>query len=139
MNRLVPFIKKYKTPTIIIGIGFVLFCWWAVVNFMPHPLGGKMEYLGKEDYGNMLGFDYRPYSVYYYATDMQPEEMAGYFGAKLERPIVDKLTYIDVDLVRNGESFTLTYESSDTFKTSKQYIVSMTDEYYGIANKYYQR
>jgi hypothetical protein len=106
---------------------------------MPHPLGEKMEYLGKEDYGNVFGFDYHPYSVYYYGTDIEPEDMAGYFGAELEWPIENKLTYIDVNLTKNGRGFYLTYKTSDTFKTSKKYVVSIKDEYYSIAKKYYQR
>lgn len=56
--------------------------------FMPHPLGDKLEYIGKEDLGGGLLFrDAASYSLYYYGTDMTPEQIAEYFknGNVLEK------------------------------------------------------
>lgn len=70
MNRIISFAKKHKIITILAVIVIIGTAWWAWVNFSSKPLGDKMEYLGKKDYGNVFGFDYHPYSVYYYGTDM---------------------------------------------------------------------
>lgn len=139
MKHIDSFIKKHKISTTVFGIIVVLLSWWTVVNFMPHPLGDKMEYLGKEDYGNVFGFDSYPYSVYYYGTDMSEEEIAQYLSADLRRPIEDKGAYTDVDLTKNGEDFYLTYESSSKFTTSKKYVVSATNEQYSIIMKYFKK
>src|SRR5687768_7668991 len=61
---------------LIIGIGG-----WIAYDNRPRPLGDEMVYLGKEDYGNIFGFDSAPGSVYYYATDMDEEGMKDYFTA----------------------------------------------------------
>ncbi|MDX2776569.1 hypothetical protein PV379_04355 [Streptomyces caniscabiei] len=74
-----------KTRYLLTGAAIIiaLLSWWAWVNFSPKPLGDKMEYLGKKDYGNVFGFDSKPYSVYYYGTDMDEEEVASYFHGSL--------------------------------------------------------
>lgn len=74
------FIKKHKTISILLGIILVGLLWWSAVNLTPKPLGDKLEYIGKEDYGNIFGFDSRPYSVYYYGTDMNEQDIKNYFS-----------------------------------------------------------
>jgi hypothetical protein len=76
---------KLKTIHIIIlTIGVLLLIlagYWAWNNFSPKPLGSKLEYIGKEDYGCIILFcDSGPSSTYYYATDMSLEEVKKYFG-----------------------------------------------------------
>ncbi|HYG84507.1 MAG TPA: hypothetical protein VD907_06555, partial [Verrucomicrobiae bacterium] len=68
----------------------VLLVGWAIwLQIMPHPLGDKLEYVGKEDYGSWLPLSStRPASEYFYATNLSKEEVPNYFrGARLERPI----------------------------------------------------
>lgn len=136
MNRFISFTKKHKIITVLVLVVIVSTAWLAWGNFSPKPLGDKMEYLGKEDYGNILGFDTHPYSVYYYGTDMSEEELVGYFDANLKHPVDNKAGYADVYFTKSGEDFYMTYEASSNFKTSKKYTISMTDEYYNIAKKH---
>ncbi len=76
---------------IIVGItAFIVLIasWWGFMFFMLHPLGDKLEYIGKEDLGGGLFFrDAAAYSVYYYGTNMTPEQVAEYFknGNVLEK------------------------------------------------------
>lgn len=83
----------------IFGIILLLFGWWAFVNLRTYPLGDKLEYLGKQDLGGGLFFsDSRPYSEYYYGTDMTAEEVVGYFrGAEVE-PIRSNLGFVEIRL-----------------------------------------
>jgi len=70
---------KIQKKWVISGIIITLFGWWGYVNLMPHPLGDKLEYIGKSDYGCLLICDADPGSTYYYGTGMSPEEVVGYF------------------------------------------------------------
>ncbi|HEU5122054.1 MAG TPA: hypothetical protein VFT59_04360 [Candidatus Saccharimonadales bacterium] len=75
--------------SVVIGVA-ALWLWlapWVWYDNGPKPLGEKMEYVGKRDYGCWLGFcDSKPGATYYYATDMNVEEVVRYFGkAKLLR------------------------------------------------------
>lgn len=95
--------------------------WWSIVNVMPHPLGDKLEYLGKEDYGNIFGFDSYPYSIYYYGTNMSEEEVKAYFGGVAENTgEVAGDGYSGEDLRFNsgtGDSFEITY-----YKKTETYL-----------------
>lgn len=130
------FIKKHKTLPIVFVLVVALCCWWAYANFMPHPLGGRMEYLGKEDLGNILGFDEAPYSVYYYGTDMEPKEIVKYFkDTTLKHPIEDKGQYTDVWLTYKGKTASITYVQgapANIKKTNKKYLISVLDKDYTI-------
>ena len=96
-----------------------------------------MEYLGKEDYGNILGFDSRPYSVYYYGTDMEPEEMKDYFTAQYSPQ--ENLAYKNASFTTDGKDFMFTYEFQSSFTTHKKYIVSIPDSQYNIAKNYLKK
>jgi hypothetical protein len=83
------FRKKYFIFEIIILVVLALGFggWWAYVNFAPHPLGDKLEYLGKRNYGCIIFCDVGPGSTYYYSTNMSIEEVVRYFRqAKLDVP-----------------------------------------------------
>jgi hypothetical protein len=98
--------KKQKLLLGIAGIFVVLAGWWGYVNFMPHPLGDRLEYLGKENLGGGLFFrDYAPYSVYYYGTDMSVEEVVRYFkGARLAHPLEQGMGYTEIWLKNDSHS-----------------------------------
>jgi hypothetical protein len=157
MNKLVSFVKRHKTSTTLFGVGLVLLGWWVYTNFMPHPLGEKMEYLGQRDYGCWVGFcDSEPGTTYFYATDMTPREVASYFS---QTSILDDGTYIDpapnsgqepgsynisFSLVSNKNSLqkiNIYYISdaqqyADEFKYTvphKKHIVEIDARYYNIA------
>ena len=71
--------KKQKIILAIIGLTVVLISWWAWGNFGPNPLGDKLEYLGKKDYGCVWICDSQPGTMYYYETGMTPKEVTDYF------------------------------------------------------------
>jgi hypothetical protein len=77
------------TASIILVVGGLI-AWltpWVWYDNQPKPLGDGLEFVGKKDYGCWLGFcDSKPGATYYYATDMDLEEMEGYFkGAELAK------------------------------------------------------
>jgi hypothetical protein len=76
--------KKKVWLGIIAGLMVVMLGWWAWNEFAPRPLGNKLEYLGKETYGNIFGFDSFPTSIYYYGTDMTVDETVDYFSKALD-------------------------------------------------------
>jgi hypothetical protein len=81
---------------------------WVHLDNSPKPLGDRLEYVGKFDYG-CIGCDAAPGAAYYYATDMKLEEVVGYFrGAKLIKLQVEsKSTFVQLE---NGkEKFTFDY------------------------------
>lgn len=67
---------------IILSIAFITFHpnTWVWYDKSPKPLGSKLEYIGKDDYGCRFGFcDSKPGSNYYYATDLNIDQIAPYF------------------------------------------------------------
>lgn len=78
-STFIDFIKKHKILTIISAILLVVIATWNIDNLTPHPLGDRMEYLGKEDYGCIWICDAEPSSIYYYGTDMDTKEIIQYF------------------------------------------------------------
>lgn len=77
-------INKFS-PLLIIGIIIVAITgWWAFGKIafpaQSYPLGDKIDYVGKTDYGTIPFLsDSEPGATYHYATDMTPPEIAGYF------------------------------------------------------------
>lgn len=137
-SRFIIFIKKHKVLAILSGTAIAILLVWSAINLTPRPLGDRLEYLGKEDGGGGLFFmDYAPYSVYYYGTDVTPEQLVNQFkDASLKHPIEDNGQYIDVWLESNGETFSFTYKKDSNFKTTKKYILSILDEYYPKAKQH---
>src|SRR5919202_225124 len=77
---------------IILGIAAWLTPWVHLDN-TPKPLGDRLEYIGKFDYGcgGFIGMcDSAPGAAYFYATDMKLEEVVGYFrGAEAKEPKIE--------------------------------------------------
>ena len=140
MNRSTP-VKKYDGISMLI-IGVIIIAtvsvgWWAWVNFSPKPLGDKMEYLGKEDFGNILGFDTHPYSVYYYGTDMTKDEVITYFSkATLNYQTQEKANETLLNFTLNGKEFFVTYyKDLNVFRSKSQTGISIDSFHYADAQK----
>jgi hypothetical protein len=137
--------KPKKVIFSIIGLVVIaLGGWWAYVNFAPHPLGDKLEYLGKENLGGGLFFyDYKPYSVYYYGTDMNVDEVEKYFkNANITSPAMDRSEYIDITLKNQRTSKLIHmsyYEDAEKIRTSnltnsdRKHIIKINSEDYNAA------
>ena len=138
--KLMDFIKRHKVMSVVLTLIIALCLWWAWAQFAPHPLGDKMEYLGKEDYGNILGFDSAPNSIYYYGTDMNLEEVEKYFGkAKLEHSHEETVDSTIMIFNADKSEFSLMYYSNKqavSFTTKKKYIVSALASQYNTAKSY---
>jgi hypothetical protein len=72
---------------IVAAIFIIRFTPWVWYDHSAKPLGSRMEYIGKHDYGCAPGpcIGGEPGTTYYYATDMSIEEVESYFKeAKLK-------------------------------------------------------
>lgn len=115
--------------------------WFAYTAFSPKPLGDKLEYIGKQDYGCIVFCDSRPGSVYYYATDMNIEQIEAYFNnAVVKRPSEDKMDYAWIWLKNkvSSQTFLLNYYNQEdsqklTHKREDKNIISITSEQYATA------
>lgn len=135
--KLTSFVKKHKTLSIILVLIVALCAWWAWSAFAPHPLGDKMEYLGKEDYGNIFGFDSAPNSVYYYGTDMSIGEVEQYFRG-VEKGHSYQTNATVISFTHDKESFDIAYyqdKNNTSFNTNKKHVVSLLKEDYAPAKK----
>lgn len=98
-----------------------------------------MEYLGKEDYGSILGFDYQPYSEYYYGTDMSIGELEKYFkGATVDDSSQQTSGATVIMFTRNQKKFDIYYywsKKETSFTTGKKAVISMVDEDYKLAKE----
>ncbi len=108
-------------------IGVLLLGWWAWNQFSPKPLGDKLEYVGRSDYGSWLPLSSAPpTAVYYYATDMSNESLVNYFrnatssssdGSALNTDYKDQ--YIKLKNKHSGKEFLVVYYS-DGAATARQ-------------------
>ncbi|MDX2776570.1 hypothetical protein PV379_04360 [Streptomyces caniscabiei] len=146
MSMFKKLIKKYPTTSIVLAALLAFLSWWAWVNFSPKPLGDKMEYLGKKDYGNIFGFDSKPYSVYYYGTDMDEGEIGQYFKdvsspEEVSQELGDGYSAPILSFKSQKGNFTLVFYSNNldavmrnkSFTNTKKYLVSILDSDYPTA------
>jgi hypothetical protein len=120
---------------LIIGIGG-----WIAYDNRPRPLGDEMVYLGKIDSGGGLFFrDHAPSSTFYYDTDINPQDMAAYFGASLKYPVQGSGDYTDVSLAGDDGNFIITYHDSSQFQNKKKYTATISADNYEIALKYLKK
>lgn len=132
------------TPVVVIIIVFSALTWWMFFSvFRTHPLGDKLEYIAKEDYGCYFPLcASKPGSTYYYATDMEVEDIVKYFkqlklGSKIRT--IDDIT--DFHLKSREDDVHIHLYKSDNqtlkqlipVKTEKTYIVSIPHFDYELA------
>lgn len=139
MSNFKAFTKKYPTTSIVVAIVLILIAWWAWVSFSPKPLGDGLEYLGKKDFGNIFGFDSKPYSDYYYGTDMDEKELEHYFkGASLKSNTPTSPSEMRMTLAFQNEEFVLYYNQDHTsapFISNKKNMVVISSFHYTLARK----
>jgi hypothetical protein len=124
--------KKKVWLAVVAAVVVAGFGWWTWNEFVPRPLGDKLEYLGKEDYGNIFGFDSFPSSTYYYGTDMTSEELASYFK-KAEYAPLDNLAFTHARFMTSNGEFMFVYERNSSFVTNKKYVLSLPKSQYKSA------
>jgi len=137
--KLTSFVKKHKTLSVVLTLVIALCLWWAWGQFAPHPLGEKMEYLGREDYGNILGFDSAPASIYYYGTDMNVDEIAKYFsGTVIENGTTPNGTVEFAIKLPSGETiYSKLYPAIQSkHKTTRKSVLEIPSFKYDTAKKY---
>jgi hypothetical protein len=133
--------------TILIAI-WVAFYAWGSSSYsspdVPRPLGDKLEYIGKEDYGCTGGLcDSGPSSTYYYATDMSIEEIESYFKkAATEHPSDRESSSTRIWLkTSSGKSFIVRYyddkntivEKYNLTASQRKYVISLESTNYETA------
>lgn len=122
----------------IIGAILVISTAWSAISALPKPLGDQLEYLGKEDYGNIFGFDSKPASIYYYDTELNVDQTVSYFKKAdlLQTPFLENgKTTINIE-TPSGETIYIYHypaKESNNFKTTKQYIVEIPSFKYQAA------
>lgn len=120
------FSKKQIVLFAILGVAIVLVGLWTWNQVTPRPLGDRLEYLGKEDYGNVFGFDYFPASTYYYGTDMEREEIVRYFSQATYEPSHPGF----IQFTTTEGQFILLYEKDSSFTTDKKFVISLSGSQY---------
>jgi hypothetical protein len=135
--KLANFAKKHKVLTTLLLLSLLLIFWWGI-SATPKPLGDKMTYLGKKDYGNWLGFDSKPASTYYYGTDIDVNNLAAYFtkAKLLQQPFLENSKNTVNIQAPSSETIYIYHYPSNTqqqFKTDKRYIVEVPSFKYQAA------
>jgi len=150
-------IQKWLIATgclLILGFLAILFFLFSPTQYPAgngeYPLGDKLEYIGKQDYGCRVGCDSAPSSVLFYATDMTKEELKGYFRGAIYDKNLDsggggaEYNFKDISFspLEGSRGFTLSLYSNKnilnngSFKqTSKQNILSISFDSYPFAKE----
>lgn len=135
----------------LLALGFFIF--YVYPNFIfSKPLGDKLEYIGKTDYGCWLACDANPGSTYYYATDMSVEKVADSLFTKAtlkEKPQLGSTPMGNKEIQdfwiqlqgSHGQNLYITYyqDASELRHflhlkdTSKPHVISIGSESYAIA------
>ena len=127
---------------IVLAIG-----WFYFQSRISYPLGDKLEYVGKQDYGCTWLCDSRPSTSYFYATDLTPPELAIYLQNAQATDAEFQIGrwqnrgesfHIDFINQTSSERFTLYFYTdppkigTESIQTTKQYIVSLNSGSYKI-------
>jgi hypothetical protein len=136
---------KKKIVLIVAAVLALLVAGWMVFSAVrTYPLGedGRVVYLGKEGRGDIGPLSSSaPYDVYFYGTDMTPEELANYLGAEIERATGVSSDSPSYEFrMKSGKSVPIQFyrEKSSTYisppewakATSKRYFFYILDSYY---------
>jgi len=150
--------KSKNKKKIVIGVvavlafvvaGLVAWLFWQTNQ--PHPLGDKLDYIGKDSYGYGIS-DGPPTTDYYYATDMTVDEVVAYFKGATNTKKGELETNFGKDITSmwliyfqsksSSENFTISYYSdgnlvakNNDFKVSKKHILNINSREYDIAHK----
>jgi len=145
-KRVILIIAIILDAIILIIVGLIAFSAWQ--SNQPHPLGDRLEYVGKQDYGYGLS-DGPPSTEYYYATDMTVDEVASYFNKtelyKGSPTSINKMSDYASILLSNKSSHVSfevdfydhgsTYDSMSHLINGKKYIISINAKDYAIAKQ----
>lgn len=117
-------IKKEKKRDIIalsiVGVIMLFVGFFSIKGFLeaPRDLGTDLAYVGKQDYGNIFGFDQLPGSTYYFATDMSESELITYINKSDQQYTGDGLGGASADYVYKGLSFGPDSSAADPHENS---------------------
>ena len=143
------FIKKHGLLSIAIVLFVIIGGWLFFASQKTYPLGDKLEYIGKDDYGCVLMCDSDPASTYYYATDMSVDDIAHAFKNATEddTPQVSSTTVNNQDVQikwlsfkdTNGRSFYIDFYEDPSqlikyyhFPGNHKYIINIGSGSYPI-------
>ncbi len=153
MNRFKNLLKSKKF-IFITGLAVLTLLTFATYKFItaPRDLGPKLQYIGTVDTGCPWWFrvffcDQRPGQDYYFATDMNLDEIKGYFkGAEIIEESKDGFaeyptTFYTIEFLSGNRSFSINYYmdkanelGKKTLKqTSLKNIISISDYDYNVA------
>ena len=150
-----PKIHSHKKIYIILSI-FIGIILLAVGSWMIHtatttyPLGDKLDYIGKKQSGCYISLticDSVPSTAYYYATNLNRQELTEYFkkvsDVEVQTSAVTTSTgytydYITFHVATTPDVIDLSYyENSDSIihdmklkKSTKEHVVSLNSKYY---------
>lgn len=150
--------KKFNSTLIgLLAIGAIVIgviAWitpWVHLDTRPKPLGERLEFIGKFDYGCYGGLcDSPPGASYFYASDMTAKEVGQYFqkAVLVERPIKEE--YSKEEGGRYRLEFSIKQDTKKGFylifydngpiqsvknglKTTKKHLIEVDHTYYQIA------
>ncbi len=137
----------------LVSVIFICICYFTYQFYKPYPLGdaNKLQYIGKVDYGCWLICDSNPASTYYYATDLNLDQVTKTLFTKAslyKKPEFGYASGKGADDVRqywivygiNGDwAFdAYFYDNPRTlisgyhFATNKQHVISIDSESYDL-------
>jgi hypothetical protein len=147
--------KKVIVLSIIVAVILGIIGWWVYGATRTYPLGdgSKLEYIGKYDYGCWGFCDSNPSSVYFYATDLDTEEILKSYdrinrdGAKIESHVTNNDGYTDywisftdhedhslfINYYSNGPT---TIDSNHLKKSTKRHVIRFGKESYPYLKKF---
>lgn len=132
---------KQKIPLMImigVVVGSIFFILFP--SLQSHPLGEKVQYVGVESFGRAPLTDSSRYDLYYYGTNLSPEELALYFHATLSQPSGDLDEY-SLSLP-SGEKVTVKFQDKNNSSApnfakdiSTKYLFYIHDQDYNNLKK----
>jgi hypothetical protein len=138
--------KHIITIVIIIVTAFALSSLWLTIAkpFETYPLDDKLEYIGKDNYGCYIFCDSTPAAIYYYATDMDVNEIITHFSKttlEKEPTTIDNETEFGLKTSSSETIYFYYYDSPESVhdeglrKTDKRHILSLPSFKYNLAKE----
>lgn len=129
--------KKKPNPTLIglVAVGVIILgiiaslIPWVQLDNTPKPLGDRLEYIGKQNYGCTIGFcDAKAGTSYFYATDMSIDEVGKYFKkARLKEPPTSESDFTSIWLYNDeiDKDFFLYYYNPENLSDSERAALNL--------------